>query len=437
MTPLCLGSTPVFIENPFTPKGHEISIEWRKETQPSYFQRFNEGGKSSEKLYRCGMYWRKVTFFDANLNRQYFHYGYANTKAKKPEESAKDALAEWYKEYEARQFLQHLTPEAPETETHQEHARRSERTPEEIEQEREHDKQRRKRKQEQALKNLVNKNYLCYMYTLTFALECNEKVKGLRFILPEDQQRARKEIERAWNLRRGPIVQALRERDIEFRYVKVLEKHDSDQTDERKRGTYHIHLATDQPIDKYLLQKLWGFGVVWVDNFNKSKVKDADGNTVNVERDGCVISPGDYMAKYIDKDFNEADELGKRAYSPSKNLERVKPDRDETQNARFLQKPSTGFSDFDKAKIEETEPGLFRKIEAITSAADVKVFDKLFPVEFTRIDKQTGEPETVNMFVQYEDFNFRLLMKNARAWNRFKTGEKMQILKKNKTDVSC
>jgi len=139
----------------------------------------------------------------------------------------------------------------------------------------------------------------------------------------------------------------------------------------------------------------------------------------------------------IDKDFDEADELGKRAYSPSKNLERVKPDRNEERNAKYLQQPSTGFSDFDRTKIEETEPGLFRKIEALTSAADVKVFDKLFPVEFTRFDKQTGEPETVKLFVQYEDFNFRLLMKNARARNRFKTGEKNQILKKNKTDVCC
>lgn len=401
--------TPQYLENPFAPPGHEIDVVWKSPLPVPYAQQFNEGGSSSEKLFRCGLVWRRYVFYDEEMNRKRFQYGY--TLGKHPEHPQEEDIDAWYERYKMAQFVKGLDLAVPEQDdTEEDEPKNPSRTltPEEVEQERQRDRERRKRKQKAAVQNYVNKNYLMYMYTFTFALERNDRVKGLRFVLSEEEQRDREHVEKAWNTRLTYMRRKLRERGIDFRFVKVLEKHESDHTDPRKRGTYHIHLATDREIDKHVLQQWWGYGVVWVDNFNKSKQR-RHGKTVNVQREGAVKDPGWYMAKYIDKDFDDAEAHGKRAYSPSQNLRKPIPDRDEEENTNTLQTPIRGFSAFDKRKIREIDPTLIDKIARLHHADDVKMFDTLFPIEFLRYDEEGGQ-ETVKMYVQIEYYNFRSLM---------------------------
>ena len=93
------GRIPEYIEveNPFAPGGVETKIVWRDVVgiEPSFSQQFNEGGSSSEKLFRSGLYWRKKTFYDADMRPLKFAYGYAK---KQQEGTFSD---DWYVEYDA------------------------------------------------------------------------------------------------------------------------------------------------------------------------------------------------------------------------------------------------------------------------------------------------------------------------------------------------
>lgn len=353
-------------------------------------QRFSETGCSSEKLFRCGEIWERYTFYDKKMNRKRFAHGFSQS-----DDDIKNAGMQAFNEYRVRRFLEEFTGEEPEEPEKQEKRHMTE-------EEKKHERQRRKRKQKKAVQRYVNLNRLHYMYTFTFALEENEGVKGLRFILLEENQRDRGEVEKVWNKRLTCIRRALKRQGREFKFVKVLEKHNGKKTDPRKRGTYHIHLATDKPIDKEELQTLWGYGVVWVDNFNKSK-KRVNGKAVNVEREGAVNDPGRYMSKYMDKDFDDAEKHGyRRAYSPSQNLKVPQPDRDEEMNQAMIDTPRLGFQE------EELDPLLWKRICQLVNAEKVKTFEKTYPIKFVTRDK-TGEEKIVKMFVKYECFNFRLL----------------------------
>lgn len=413
---LDLGSKPSCTVNPLAPAGQQVSLSWKKCEVP-YSQQFCAGGVTSGKLLRCGLAWKHVTYYDEQMRPLSFPSGYTLKRST----SEKDENAAYYAAYQVEEFLE----KHPELLSGVSENTSAPAASDPLQVERERDTARRKRRQKDRCKDLVNKNYLNYMFTFTFALEENINVHGLRFILPAAKQRDRAAVETVWNTQLTMIRREMSARGKDFKFVKVLERHDGEDTDARKRGCYHIHLATDRDFEKDFLQELWGYGIVSVDNFNRKKTT-VKGNTVNVERDGCVISPGDYMAKYIDKDFEECDALGHRAYSPSQNLVKPIPDKDTDTRKAYLAQPSTGFSEFDKVHIEEVEPGLFAKINALVDIESVKVFDKTFAVEFQRVSPDTGETEPVKMFVRYELYNFRLLMNNARRlWENLRAKEVM------------
>ena len=131
---------------------------------------------------------------------------------------------------------------------------------EENKEERNRQRLKRLRNQKKTVRRYVNLNHLFFMYTFTFAISLNDNVIGLSKILPLESQRHRTEIERIWNSRLSIIRKALGNSGTPFRFLKVLEPHNSEKSTCEKRGAFHIHLATDRWIDKGGLQKLWKYG---------------------------------------------------------------------------------------------------------------------------------------------------------------------------------
>lgn len=98
-------------------------------------------------------------------------------------------------------------------------------------------------------------------------------------------------------------------------YIIVPEKHDSEDTSEGKRGSYHIHIAVRGRQDYKLLVSIWhyrickGRGFVHVSNpFNK--------------RTGKAYSPAEmanYLYKYVSKNLSGV-EFNKKSYWISQNI---------------------------------------------------------------------------------------------------------------------
>lgn len=275
------------------------------------------------------------------------------------------------------------------------------------------ERQRYVRKIKKTVRRLINANRLTYMYTLTFALELDTKVPALRFVLPEHLQRDRQKILEIWNKRLTYIRRALKQRyDRDFRFVLVPEIHDSDQTDPRKRGTYHLHLATDKPIDKAELQALWGYGVVWVDNFGRSKSYNKDTNKYETHDRDILDDPGRYMAKYMDKDFDSFEDFAawkQHKYSSSRNLQRPEKlkIRDEQAIALALKDPQTVYDFEGVSKVQAA------KVRALGDINTVKTYEGVYGVDVRKWDKDKGEMATVKMQVRYTCYNFRLLLPGA------------------------
>lgn len=183
------------------------------------------------------------------------------------------------------------------------------------------------------ISHLIKRNRLSMMWTFTFALKPDEerelgrhKRRGIYRYLSGDEQRDRKAVLDAWNLALTSIKRYCNKNNIPFHWVKVLEIHDSERTSEEKRGTYHIHIATDLRIDKRLLQRLWGFGQVWFSDFLRRKNYSA----YSEEEDVSGSSHHDssfYMSKYVAKDFAEAKSSGERSFTRSQNIHLPQPER--------------------------------------------------------------------------------------------------------------
>lgn len=354
-------------ENPLAPPGQEKYLGF-VENRPhvaKIIETLSGVQVSSQKLFACGGVWELYDFQDVNGQPVKFQYGYS-TKEKEEKELSKWAV--W-----AETELEKSLLEADHAETS-----KAPGVPYTDEQKAE-GRKRDRAKSIKTFRRVVNLNKLRYMYSPTFALELNEKVKGLWRILPEERQRDRRAVQKVWNSFLTSFRRKLSQKGIDFKFVRVWEKHDSAKTDPRKRGTYHPHIATDKPIDKDFLQEAWGYGVVWIDDFNKKKIRTKDGRHVNVQRAEIVNDPGRYMAKYMEKDFDEAESYHQKAWAGSRNLEKPKPIRDETTVKTML---------------------------ADSHAADFLTFDKTFKVEY-----KTRQHDNVSLFVRYRVFNFRILRK--------------------------
>lgn len=379
-----LGASPVpvLLESPLSPPGQEFS--W---FTPSYQVPISavlsrrEGGFSSKRLYQCGDVWYYDEFFDEKRVPFRFEYG---PRPEAPKSFDVNSLGAWLRG-DLQDGTVILTDSVKNVVEFAENSVNNpdeftERTPFTDEQKQAKTKINRANAKK-TLRMTVNLNALHYMYTLTFAPRLHENVPGLRFILPLEEQKSRLAVEKAWDKRRGVLARWCKKQGYEFRYVKVLEKHLGNKAEEvtEKVGTYHIHLATDKPIDKDVLQRLWGFGVVWVDDFNKPRRK-GQRSKGDPGRDREVCDPGIYMSKYMEKDFDDADLHGFRAYSPSQNLKHPRPLRDE---------------EVVKKEIE------------MSGAEEFTVFDKEFTIEYA-IFRKGQEPHRVKLIKRHRIFNFRV-----------------------------
>jgi hypothetical protein len=362
---------------------------------------------SSEVLYPCGDIWEHYRFTDENGVPYRSRYGY--TIDKPDIETYVSSVAEQAIQAEIDALFDRLEEENPCEEG-------KERTPMTSE-EKQREREKYLRRIKKTVRRLINANRLTFMYTLTFALELNENVNGLRFILPEALQRDRHEVFQVWNTRLTYIRRKLKEcSDREFKFVLVPEIHDSEKTDPRKVGTYHLHLATDKPLNKDELQKHWGYGVVWIDDFSKEKTYNTTtGKHETRERD-FLNDPGRYMAKYLEKEMeNEDEEFGawkQHKYSSSRNLKRPEKlkIRDEKAIDAALNDPKTVFDFEGVPKVQAA------KVKALNDINQVKTFENTYQIEFRKWegDKEKGEMKTVKLNVQYTCYNFRVLLPGAK-----------------------
>jgi hypothetical protein len=160
------------------------------------------------------------------------------------------------------------------------------------------------------VRRLINTNELYYMWTLTFAI--NPGLEGYK-VIPVERQKSRKEIWQIWKffLRR---MQRRGWSETSWKWLSIMETHDSFRTHPIKRGTYHIHLATDREISERELAGVWAHGMVNIQNFSLTP----EGHP----RD-TIENPGAYISKYIAKDAQHgAHEKNQKRYSTSRNLEK-------------------------------------------------------------------------------------------------------------------
>jgi hypothetical protein len=367
---------------------------------------------SSQKLYPCGDIWELYNFFDEQGNPLTFQSGYALPTSNPLEEVVEDMVEEAIQKEMTKELIDYDVEEIPEPDKEED----PQRTPM-TEEEKRAERERYIRKVKKTIRRLVNLNRLYYMFTLSFALELNENVNGLRFILPEDDQRDREKVLDVWNSRLTDIRRWLKQKHgREFKFVMVLELHDSEETDPRKRGTYHVHLATDKDLDKHELQQHWGYGVVWIDDFRKTKVwNEKLKKHVNIDAD-FLKDPGRYMAKYLEKEIDNPKFLNKHAYSSSRrNLKRPEKAviRDEKSIQRILHNPSLAFN------CGEIPESVYKKIQQLKNIEEVETYDnlkvhgKLKKVEIPLRNKEKEGGKMV-MYVRYRVFNFRLLYPQAK-----------------------
>lgn len=269
---------------------------------------------------------------------------------------------------------------------------------------------RRLKRAVKRVERYVNANRLFMMWTFTFAPEMTEKMKFLKRILPVDDQMNRDTVMKKMNTFLTKLRKKCQSLDIELKYVLVPEKHDSEETDDLKRGTYHIHMVTNLEYFKHDdMQKLWGYGSVWYDDFRKEK-KQIDGRVYNVERPDAVGNPGAYVAKYVTKNFDDAESWGKRSFTPSQNL--IKPEdcreRNEQTIKEALKHPANSFyEDYKAGNIPKAQ---YQRICDLRDIDEVKIFEQSYPFEF---EKPNGKVVKGTKRVQV--FNFKALYPNTRV----------------------
>lgn len=159
---------------------------------------------------------------------------------------------------------------------------------------------------EKQVRRLVNTNRLTTMWTLTFAPDT--PANRLKWdCTTYNQQSDYNFVKAAWK----KFCRKLRKVHPDIKWLVVYELHDGTHTSDAKRGTYHLHFATDTRLDWNFVSETWKYGIVRFDDFTKPK-KGA--------RPDAVRNPGAYMSKYIGKNFDESNFHVKR-YSRSRNME--------------------------------------------------------------------------------------------------------------------
>ena len=159
---------------------------------------------------------------------------------------------------------------------------------------------------EKQVRVLINTNRLDTMWTLTFAPD-SDKNREIYRTSSKEQQSDIAWIKKAW---RNFYLQVSKDCPG-WKWLVIFELHNSHKTSEIKRGTWHLHFATDTRLEWDYVSKLWEWGIVRFDDFSKPK---------KGVRDEAVRNPGAYMSKYIGKYFDDSNFHVKR-YSRSRNMQ--------------------------------------------------------------------------------------------------------------------
>ena len=155
------------------------------------------------------------------------------------------------------------------------------------------------------VRRLVNTNECRFMWTLTLAPPSDENKINYQCV-PLDKQRDYDFVRGLW---KGFLRRFRREIKRRFRWILVLELHDSERTSEEKKGTWHLHFATPDRLEWEDIMHYWGHGHVRFDDFQRPK-----GGVRKHE----VRNPGAYMSKYIGKNFEDSS-LHRKRYTRSRN----------------------------------------------------------------------------------------------------------------------
>lgn len=155
------------------------------------------------------------------------------------------------------------------------------------------------------VRRLVNCNRLNTMWTLTFAPDTPDNQERWECV-PLYVQRDYDRVRAIWK----SFLKRLARVYPEVRWLVVFELHNSEETSDAKRGTWHLHFATSDFLDWSEISRIWKHGVVRFDDFSKPNH--------NKGRPGSVHNPGAYMSKYIGKVFDSSNYKRKR-FSRSRN----------------------------------------------------------------------------------------------------------------------
>jgi hypothetical protein len=365
------------IEAPLMPHSQESpsALRYLRGEEIPLQQSIHIPKSSYKKMYRLGDWAELREYYFENASPVYFRYDY-----KFP--SSDIEIDEEYQEVQAGERNSRL--------------RIKEISPEEREQNRERSRRRAKLN----VQRICKKFRLSMMWTLTFALppESKEEAEHHRSFgvwrhLAAEAQRDRKQVLGAWNLALTSIRKKLKEHKIPFRWVKVLEKHDSEESSPEKRGTYHIHIATDLRFPKRELQKMWGFGEIQFVDFLEDDWQD-----YRKDENSPVIRTRDasgYMTKYISKDFEEAEKQGDRSWTKSQNMKVPAPERDLGEIQHRIECPLNAFD------LKGMEKENILRLEESGSLFDFLVPEKSgqFPIT-VKIKGDSGEIEEMAGYVR-------------------------------------
>jgi hypothetical protein len=351
--------------------------------------------KSNQKLIISGDIWETYEFFDDTGHP--FKFCSGKEKANKGEKKAETDPKEVQTQDRVFCFLDRLGDEEAAKMPPWE---KPSRTPEEQQADRERHASRAKK----AAQRYINANKLKYMWTLTFAPEPNPpNVKDVTKHLPLCAQRNRQEILQVWHTFERKLMQAYKRRGIDWKYVMVLERHEK-RSSEEKRDTFHIHLATNVRVKKESLQKKWGYGIVWISNFDSFQERGKK-YTYSTKKVSRIDDPGRYLAKYIGKGVDASQEGNQRNFLASHNLKKPTIFRDPETIKNVLFCPLLGYQLADTFFSDE----LGRHLEKLSSIKDVKVFQEMCQFDLC-IKNSEQIVQTVKVNFLYTIYNFRTLL---------------------------
>lgn len=160
------------------------------------------------------------------------------------------------------------------------------------------------------IRRVVNANHCKVLWTLTMAppsVDNNSKWKTVALEPQRDYDAVRK----LWKA----FLKRFHRAGERFPWIVVLERHDSEDTSNAKRGCWHLHFTTPSILPVQQVRERWPHGIVNFRDFRKP---------LRTQKGDRIISdPGNYISKYAGKSFGEGGEY-KKSYTCSRDVIRPK-----------------------------------------------------------------------------------------------------------------